>query len=139
MTGRYESNHTAHTLVSGYSDRIVESLEILLALLETDLGLLMAACKASGRDDLVATAFNGKTNSGGGLMARAAENRAAAESVCLAWLERLGESEEGSGFRPDSGLESGSLVEDQREKDKGSLWREEEDEEYSWGYSQGTK
>ena len=48
LMGKYESNFTAIQLAMNYADRVIESYEVLVSLVETDLGLLLSNCRAAG-------------------------------------------------------------------------------------------
>lgn len=98
LIGRYESNNTAQNLAASYADHVIESLEVLNILIETEMGILLANCKASGLDDLVST--GDLEASPEELMERARSNRKDAEQTARSLLQRLE-----SVLRPDSGLE----------------------------------
>ncbi|XP_049785034.1 colorectal mutant cancer protein isoform X1 [Schistocerca cancellata] len=93
LLGKYESNATALRLALGYSDRAIEAYDVLVALLESELGLLLANCRAAGIGK-----FAGKDESKdsendaveiGSLLRRASENRRATETVARHLLARL--------------------------------------------------
>ena len=48
LMGKYESNFTAIQLAMTYADQVIEANEVLVSLLETDLGILLANCRAAG-------------------------------------------------------------------------------------------
>ncbi|CAH1787963.1 unnamed protein product [Owenia fusiformis] len=52
LIGKYESNNTALQLAMNYSDHAIETYEVLIALLESDKGLLLANCRAAGIGNL---------------------------------------------------------------------------------------
>ena len=117
-SGKYESNHTAHLLSASYADHLIEAMEVLNVLVETELAILLANCKASpGFSDLVAESHPGiagqLTRQIAGqnpddLVVRALENRAAAVNAANELLSRLEPV-----ARCDSGVASSSLGEPQ--------------------------
>ncbi|XP_059085574.1 colorectal mutant cancer protein-like [Tigriopus californicus] len=98
LIGRYESNNTAQNLAATYADHVIESLEVLNILIETEMGILLANCKMSGLDDLVSA--GDLEASPEELLERARSNRKDAEQTARLLLQRLE-----SVLRPDSGLE----------------------------------
>ncbi|KAJ9578304.1 hypothetical protein L9F63_005470, partial [Diploptera punctata] len=76
LVGKYESNATALRLALSYSDRAIEAYDVLVALLESELGLLLANCRAAG------------------------ENRRAAETVARHLLSRLDNATTTGGMGP---------------------------------------
>lgn len=48
LIGKYESNNTALQIVLNYSQLCVETYEIICALLESELGVVLANCRAAG-------------------------------------------------------------------------------------------
>ncbi|CAG2101084.1 unnamed protein product [Medioppia subpectinata] len=48
LLGKYESNNTALVLALNYSDKALEINELLVALLKTEIGLVLANCRAAG-------------------------------------------------------------------------------------------
>lgn len=48
LIGKYESNNTALQIVLNYSEMCIETYEIMCALLESELGLVLANCRAAG-------------------------------------------------------------------------------------------
>ncbi|XP_068082210.1 colorectal mutant cancer protein isoform X2 [Anabrus simplex] len=99
LVGKYESNATALRLALGYSDRAIEAYDVLVALLESELGLLLANCRAAGIGKHSSNAKGTTEESGpdcetdcaevGSLLRRAGENRRAAETVARHLLGRL--------------------------------------------------
>ncbi|XP_042224698.1 colorectal mutant cancer protein-like isoform X2 [Homarus americanus] len=99
LMGKYESNSIALQLAVTNLDQTIEAYEVLVALLESEIGLLLASCKAAGvgvkrtgggagggwsyadQDDLVA------------LVKRAQEQRRSTENVARHLLSRLDRSE----------------------------------------------
>ena len=43
--GKYESNHTAEKLAIDYADHIIEALETIVALIESEMVVTFATCK----------------------------------------------------------------------------------------------
>ncbi|GFG35636.1 hypothetical protein Cfor_02558 [Coptotermes formosanus] len=70
LVGKYESTAIALRLALSYSDRAIEAYDVLVALLESELGLLLANYVAA-------------------ILRRAGENRRAAETVARHLLARL--------------------------------------------------
>ncbi|XP_071098692.1 colorectal mutant cancer protein-like isoform X1 [Haliotis cracherodii] len=52
LMGKYESNNTALNLAINYSDQAIEAYEVLCALLETEMGVLLSNCRAAGLGSL---------------------------------------------------------------------------------------
>ena len=52
LMGKYESNNTALQLAINYSDQAIEAYEVLCALLESEMGVLLANCRAAGLGSL---------------------------------------------------------------------------------------
>ncbi|XP_059166215.1 colorectal mutant cancer protein-like [Physella acuta] len=48
LIGKYESNNTALQLASVFSDHCTEAQDVLTALLDTEMGVLLANCRAAG-------------------------------------------------------------------------------------------
>ncbi len=48
LMGKYESNNTALQLAISYSDQALEAFDVLVTLLETEKGVLLANCRAAG-------------------------------------------------------------------------------------------
>ncbi|GFS27579.1 colorectal mutant cancer protein [Elysia marginata] len=48
LMGKYESNNTALQLASAFSDHCLEAQDVLTALLDTEMGVLLANCRAAG-------------------------------------------------------------------------------------------
>ncbi len=48
LIGKYESNHTAMQLAMTYSDQALEGYQVLVTLLESEQGSLLANCRAAG-------------------------------------------------------------------------------------------
>jgi len=52
LIGKYESNNTALQIVLNYSEMCIETYDINCALLESELGLVLANCRAAGLGSL---------------------------------------------------------------------------------------
>ncbi|ROT73250.1 Colorectal mutant cancer protein [Penaeus vannamei] len=100
LIGKYESNSTALQLAVTNLDQTIEAYEVLVALLESEIALLFASCKAAG--------VGVKGNTGGSvadqedlvaLVRRAQEQRRSTENVARHLLSRL---ERASGMQNDS-------------------------------------
>ncbi|CAL4060238.1 unnamed protein product, partial [Meganyctiphanes norvegica] len=97
--GKYESNSTALQLAVTNLDQTIEAFEILVALLESEIGLLLASCRAAG------VGVKGGTNVSYGdhedlvaLVRRAQDQRRSTENVArhlLSRLERSGHDSDG--------------------------------------------
>jgi len=48
LLGKYDANNTALQLALNYSDKALEVSQILVSLLETEIGLVLANCRAAG-------------------------------------------------------------------------------------------
>jgi len=48
LIGKYESNNTALQLAMSYSDQALEAYDVLVALLDSEQGVLLANCRAAG-------------------------------------------------------------------------------------------
>lgn len=48
LLGKYESNNTGLQLILTYFDQIIEAYDIVNNLLESEMGLLLASCRAAG-------------------------------------------------------------------------------------------
>ena len=48
LMGKYESNNTALQMAIAYSDQSLEAFDVLVALLESEQGVLLANCRAAG-------------------------------------------------------------------------------------------
>lgn len=57
LIGKYESNNTAFQIVLNYSEMCLETYEIICALLESELGLVLANCRAAGLGSLGKSRF----------------------------------------------------------------------------------
>ena len=52
LMGKYESNNTALQLAINYSDQTLEAYDVLLTLIESEQGVLLANCRAAGLGSL---------------------------------------------------------------------------------------
>ncbi|PSN36345.1 Colorectal mutant cancer protein [Blattella germanica] len=109
LTSRLEHARAQNAVLAlSYSDRAIEAYDVLVALLESELGLLLANCRAAG----IGNQNNTKDNDGGGdgeidcsgdvaaLLRRAGENRRAAETVARHLLARLDNASTTGGMGP---------------------------------------
>ena len=101
--GKYESNHTAEKLAINYADHIIEALETLVALVESEMAVTFANCKAGKLANYPLTTKSLISNeiSEKELLYRANESRQLAESCAKKLLSKLE-----SFARPDSGIVS---------------------------------
>ncbi|XP_069172163.1 LOW QUALITY PROTEIN: colorectal mutant cancer protein [Procambarus clarkii] len=100
LMGKYESNSIALQLAVTNLDQTIEAYEVLVALLESEIGLLLASCKAAG---VGVKRTGGGVGSGGwsyadqddlvALVKRAQEQRRSTENVARHLLSRLDRSE----------------------------------------------
>ncbi|CAH1251535.1 MCC [Branchiostoma lanceolatum] len=90
LCGKYESNNTALQLALSYSDQMLEAFEVQLALKETELGSVLASCRAAG----LGAFGDGDTDpeEATAMLKRAHDNRKAAENVAKQLLQRLDRS-----------------------------------------------
>lgn len=95
LLGKYESNYTALQLAQNYCDHMVESYDVLVALLETESGLLSA-----NQNQLSTAAVHDSSRES----RRAAGNRKSAEVVARHLLARMDKTF----CRSDSGIGAGS-------------------------------
>ncbi|KAK7067309.1 hypothetical protein SK128_003168 [Halocaridina rubra] len=102
LMGKYESNSTALQLAVTILDQTIEAYEVFVALLESEIGLLLASCKAAGVGvkSTGSAGGSGTGNAGGGwsfgdqedlvvLVRRAHEQRRSTENVARHLLSRL--------------------------------------------------
>jgi len=93
--GKYESNCTALWISLEYSDTAIESYDVLLALLESELAALVATCTAAGipaASHCPAVNLAGDPDNPGLALARAGDLRMTAEGVACLLLSRLDRS-----------------------------------------------
>ncbi|KAK4316300.1 hypothetical protein Pmani_012521 [Petrolisthes manimaculis] len=97
LMGKFESNSIALQLAVSNLDQTIEAYEVFVALLESEIGLLLASCKAAG------VGVKGGPGGGGGwsvgdqedliaLVKRAQEQRRSTENVARHLLSRLEKS-----------------------------------------------
>ncbi|KAL4216354.1 hypothetical protein ACF0H5_024081 [Mactra antiquata] len=89
LIGKYESNNTALQIVLNYSQMCTETYEILCALLESELGLVLANCRAAGLGGLGGDGFTDDQDEIASILQRAHQSRRAAESVSKHLLQKL--------------------------------------------------
>ncbi|XP_076323234.1 colorectal mutant cancer protein-like isoform X2 [Tachypleus tridentatus] len=89
LLGKYESNNTALQLAVSYSDQTISAFEVLLALMETEQGLLLANCRAAGLGALVKGSSTNDEIEITSLLKRANDNRKSAESVARHFIQKL--------------------------------------------------
>lgn len=90
LLGKYESNNTALQLVMNYNDQALETTELLLRLLETEIGLVVAKCHAAGMATLVRTCGDcDLKEEAAAILKRAQEKRKSIESLAKRFLQRL--------------------------------------------------
>ena len=133
--GKYESNHTAEKLAIDYADHIIEALETLVALVESDMAVTFATCKAGKllSNPLTTKSLISSEISEKDLLQRANESRHLAEDKAKKLLSKLE-----SFARPDSGIVSApesahnAFASGASNSTSTSAWEE------SSGYSQNT-
>ncbi|KAK3590872.1 hypothetical protein CHS0354_033800 [Potamilus streckersoni] len=87
LIGKYESNNTALSLALNYSDQCLEAYEILSALLESELGIVLANCRVAGFGGIGdRIEDSGEITS---LLQRAHHSRRTAENVAKHLLHKL--------------------------------------------------
>ncbi|XP_076311580.1 colorectal mutant cancer protein-like isoform X2 [Tachypleus tridentatus] len=89
LLGKYESNNTALQLALSYSDQAISAFEVLLALMETEQGLLLANCRAAGLGALAKDSGENDENEVTALLKRANDNRKSAESVARHFIQKM--------------------------------------------------
>ncbi|XP_022253147.1 colorectal mutant cancer protein-like isoform X3 [Limulus polyphemus] len=89
LLGKYESNNTALQLALSYSDQTISAFEVLLALMETEQGLLLANCRAAGLGALAKGSGDNDENEVTTLLKRANDNRRSAESVARNFIQKM--------------------------------------------------
>ena len=133
--GKYESNHTAEKLAIDYADHIIEALETLVALIESEMVVTFATCKAekSGNYPLTIKSLISSEIPEKELLQQANESRHVAEEKAKKLLSKLE-----SFARPDSGIVSApesshnAFASGASNSTSTSAWEE------SSGYSQNT-
>ena len=101
--GKYESNHTAEKLAINYADHIIEALETLVALIESEMTVTLANCKTGklGNHPLATKSLINNEISEKELLQKANDSRHLAEEKAKKLLSKLE-----SFARPDSGIVS---------------------------------
>ena len=135
IVGKYESNHTAEQLAINYADHIIEALETLVSLIESDMAVTIANCKAGklSNDQITMKSFINKELSEKEILQQANEGRQRAENKAKKLLSKLE-----SFARPDSGIVSAPdsshnvFAAGSNNSASTSIWEE------SSGYSQNT-
>ena len=135
IVGKYESNHTAEQLAINYADHIIEALETLVSLIESDMAVTIANCKAGklSNDQITMKSFINKELSEKEILQQANEGRQRAENKAKKLLSKLE-----SFARPDSGIVSApdsshnGFAAGSNNSASTSIWEE------SSGYSQNT-
>ncbi|XP_022253038.1 colorectal mutant cancer protein-like isoform X2 [Limulus polyphemus] len=89
LLGKYESNNTALQLAVSYSDQTISAFEVLLALMETEQGLLLANCRAAGLGALVKGSSANDEIEITALLKKANDNRRSAETVARHFIQKL--------------------------------------------------
>ncbi|XP_022246747.1 colorectal mutant cancer protein-like isoform X2 [Limulus polyphemus] len=92
LLGKYESNNTALQLAISCSEQTMEAFEVLLALIETEQGLLLANCRAAGLGALVKGLSDGNEGEVTALLKRASDNRRSAENVARNFIQKVDRS-----------------------------------------------
>ncbi|BFZ13771.1 hypothetical protein BsWGS_16811 [Bradybaena similaris] len=92
LIGKYESNNTALQLASAFSDQCIESQDLLTALLDTEMGVLLANCRAAGLGGLAGTDGDDDEEEITAILQRAHHARRRAEGVARHLLARLDRS-----------------------------------------------
>ncbi|KAI8779565.1 colorectal mutant cancer protein, partial [Biomphalaria glabrata] len=87
LIGKYESNNTALQLAAVFSDHCMEAQDVLTALLDTEMGVLLANCRAAGLGGLVETDDDQEEVTA--ILQRAHHARRRAEGVARHLLTRL--------------------------------------------------
>ncbi|XP_052267563.1 colorectal mutant cancer protein-like isoform X2 [Dreissena polymorpha] len=92
LLGKYESNNTALQMVLSYSGSCIETYEIICALLESELGVVLANCRAAGLGSLGGESFSEDQDEISSILQRAHQSRRAAENVSKHLLHKLDKS-----------------------------------------------
>lgn len=129
LMGKFESNSVALQLAVTNLDQTIESYEVYVALLESEIGLLLASCKAAGVG--VKGVGSGGANTGWSiseqedlvsLVKRAQEQRRSTENVARHLLSRLESTTSSTSSGVDSDVSRG---EEQRLRDTINRLKEE--------------
>ncbi|XP_060602738.1 colorectal mutant cancer protein-like isoform X1 [Ruditapes philippinarum] len=89
LIGKYESNNTALQIVLNYSQLCTETYEIICALLESELGAVLANCRAAGLGGMGGDSFTDGQEEIASILKRAHQSRRAAENVSKHMLQKL--------------------------------------------------
>ncbi|XP_076309439.1 colorectal mutant cancer protein-like isoform X2 [Tachypleus tridentatus] len=92
LLGKYESNNTALQLAISCTEQTIEAFEVLLALIETEQGLLFANCRAAGLGALVKGISDDNEVEVTALLKRANDNRRSAENVARSFFQKVDRS-----------------------------------------------
>ncbi|GFO30024.1 hypothetical protein PoB_005652900 [Plakobranchus ocellatus] len=99
LMGKYESNNTALQLASAFSDHCLEAQDVLIALMDTEMGVLLANCRAAGLGALAGSSSHDCDDQEEvtAVLQRAHHARRKAESVAAHLLARLDRNSSGIG------------------------------------------
>lgn len=91
LIGKYESNNTALQLALSYSDQALEVTELLLRLMESEIGLIVAKCHVAGTTTLVHNSYEAvdERDESTAMLKRAQESRKAIEALAKRYLHKL--------------------------------------------------
>lgn len=90
LIGKYESNNTALQLALSYSDQALEITELLLRLMESEMGLVVAKCHVAGTASLTRSCeAASERDETAALLKRTQENRKAVEAFAKRYLQKL--------------------------------------------------
>ncbi|XP_041355814.1 colorectal mutant cancer protein-like isoform X2 [Gigantopelta aegis] len=93
LMGKYESNNTALQLAINYSDQAIEAYEVLCVLLESEMGVLLANCRAAGLGSLADDGGDCEDQAEiTSILQRAHHSRKSAENVARHLLHKLDRS-----------------------------------------------
>ncbi|XP_052786961.1 colorectal mutant cancer protein-like isoform X2 [Mya arenaria] len=92
LMGKYESNNTALQIVLNYGGLCIETYEIICALLESELGVVLANCRAAGIGSLGGESFMDDQGEITSILQRAHQSRRAAENVSKHLIHKLDRS-----------------------------------------------
>ncbi len=84
LLGKYEANCVALRLALERADRVAEAFDVLVALVESEMSLLLANCQMAGAGGLVLD----RTKDWNGLWKRATERRRSCENLARCLLAR---------------------------------------------------
>lgn len=92
LIGKYESNNTALQIVLNYSQLCIETYEIICALLESELGVVLANCRAAGLGGIGDDSLAEDEEEIVSILQRAHLSRRAAENVGKHHIHKLDKS-----------------------------------------------